>query len=101
MHERRYNAAIERLRNPERVALLEIERVVGLSLEGLTPANVLDVGTGSGLFAEAFAKRGLAVTGIDTNPDMLAAAKVFVPSGGFVQATFEELPFDDSILRVY
>jgi ubiquinone/menaquinone biosynthesis C-methylase UbiE len=56
----------------------------------------LDVGTGSGLFAEAFAAAGLAVTGIDTNPDMLLAAREFVPSARMVQATFEELPFDDA-----
>lgn len=95
MHERRYSAAIERLRAPERIALLEIERVTALSLEGMAAGNVMDIGTGSGLFAEAFAGRGLVVTGVDTNPEMLAAAREFVPDGDFVRGSLEELPFED------
>jgi ubiquinone/menaquinone biosynthesis C-methylase UbiE len=96
MHERRYSAAIERLRAPERVARIELERVTTLSLEGVMAESVMDIGTGSGLFAEVFAGRGLAVTGVDTNPEMLAAAREFVPDGDFVQGSLEELPFDDA-----
>lgn len=96
MHERRFNREIERLRDPERIARLELERVANLALEGLTNVQtVLDVGTGSGLFAEQFAARGLQVTGLDANPEMLTAARQFVPSGTFHEGVAEKLPFPD------
>ena len=101
-HEKRFNDAIERLRSSERTELLEVDRVVDLCLEGIAPASVLDVGTGSGLFAEAFALRGLEVTGLDPNPDMLETARGFVPGGTFVEGTAEDIPFpDDSFDLVY
>jgi ubiquinone/menaquinone biosynthesis C-methylase UbiE len=96
MHERRFNREIERLRDPERVAKLEVKLVVDLSLEGLKHhTDILDVGTGSGLFAEEFACRGLNVTGLDANPEMLAFARQFVPSGTFQEGAAEALPFPD------
>jgi ubiquinone/menaquinone biosynthesis C-methylase UbiE len=57
--------------------------------------NVLDVGTGSGIFAEAFSKRGMKVAGIDPNPEMLKAAKEFAPIGIFLNGAIEEIPFKD------
>ncbi len=97
MNERRYDGEIERLRSPGRLALLEVERVVGLSLEGLdAPESMLDIGTGSAIFAEAFAARGLAVAGIDLRDDMLAAARTYVPSGDFRKAHMEQLPFAEN-----
>lgn len=96
MHEKRFSKEIERLRNPERLARLEVERVVELSLEKLdTPQTVVDIGTGSGVFAEAFAARGLLVSGVDANPEMLPAAQSYVPSGRFKEGTAEQLPFQD------
>lgn len=94
MHERRFNREIERLRDPERIERLEVKRVVNLSLEDLSsPHTVLDVGTGSGLFAQQFAGQGLKVTGLDVNPNMLSAARRYVPSGAFLAGTAEHLPF--------
>jgi ubiquinone/menaquinone biosynthesis C-methylase UbiE len=96
MHERRFNREIERLRDPERVERMEVGRVIDLSLEGLDhPEAVLDIGTGSGLFAKAFAAKGLRVTGIDANPEMLPAARQFVPTGTFQEGVAEALPFPD------
>ena len=87
MHERRYNRAVERLRDPERVARMEVERVVSLALEGLEGVGtVLDIGTGSGLFAEQFAGRGLDVAGVDANPEMLRAAQGFFNAAATVVA---------------
>lgn len=96
MHEKRFDGGINKLRAPERVARLEVERVVDLCLEGVEIKNVLDVGTGSGLFAESFFKRGLQVAGIDANPEMLPAARHYVPQGDFREATAEALPFADA-----
>ncbi|MDD5369272.1 MAG: methyltransferase domain-containing protein [Anaerolineaceae bacterium] len=94
MHERRFHREIERLRDPERIARLEVGRVVDLTLQGLpSPQTVLDVGAGSGVFAEQFASKGLQVTGLDVNPDMLPAAQLHVPAGIFREGTAEDLPF--------
>jgi ubiquinone/menaquinone biosynthesis C-methylase UbiE len=95
MHDRRYAADIEQLRSPQRVALLEVERVVDLALKGIEAQNVLDIGTGSGIFAEAFAKKGITVTGIDPNHDMLKVAQKFVPTGTFRTGIVEEIPLKD------
>jgi len=96
MHEKRFAGEIERLRAPERVARLEVERVVSLCLEAVNLKNVLDVGAGSGLFAEAFSHRGLEVTGVDANPEMLTVARRFVPQGVFREAAAEALPYPDA-----
>jgi ubiquinone/menaquinone biosynthesis C-methylase UbiE len=96
MHEKLYDGGVERLRAPERVARLEVERAVTLSLEGTVIKGVLDVGVGSGLFAEEFSKRGLEVAGVDVNPEMIAAVKHYVPTGDFRESTAEVLPFPDT-----
>ena len=71
--------AIEKLRDPNRLAFLETEKIVNLCLEGITPRTILDVGTGSGIFAEAFFRLGLDVTGVDIQEPMLEAAKIMFP----------------------
>lgn len=101
MHEKRFNREIERLRDPERVERLEVDRVVKLILENQDKIKtVLDVGCGSGLFAEAFASRGLEITGIDVNPEMIPAAKQFVPNGTFKEGIAESLPFQDGTFEL-
>jgi ubiquinone/menaquinone biosynthesis C-methylase UbiE len=82
-----------RMRSPDRIAMLEIERVVGLSAEGLEARTFLDVGTGTGLFAEAFMAAGLRSVGVDCDPMMLGAARAAVPGALFVGALSESLPF--------
>jgi ubiquinone/menaquinone biosynthesis C-methylase UbiE len=84
---------IAKLRRTARIAQLEVKRVVGLCLEMSRIADLLDVGTGSGLFAEAFALRGVKVHGIDPDPDMITAARHLVPAASFHVAAAEALPF--------
>jgi ubiquinone/menaquinone biosynthesis C-methylase UbiE len=67
-------------------------------LDGLTAANVLDVGTGTGVFDQAFATLGLTVTGIDTNAELLAVAREFAPAARFRQAAAEQIPFPNGSL---
>jgi ubiquinone/menaquinone biosynthesis C-methylase UbiE len=100
MHERRFHGPADRLRSPERLALLDVERVVALSVEGLTVNCVLDVGTGTGVFAEAFSSLPLAVTGIDASLELLAMARGYVPRARFVQAAAEEIPFGDDVFDI-
>jgi ubiquinone/menaquinone biosynthesis C-methylase UbiE len=93
--ERRFHGTADRLRAADRIARLDVPHVVTLSLDGLKAANVLDVGTGTGVFAEAFTATGLAVTGIDTNADLLAVARESAPAAQFREAAAEEIPFPD------
>jgi ubiquinone/menaquinone biosynthesis C-methylase UbiE len=94
-HERRFHGGADRLRSAERLELMEVPRVVALCRDGLTVQAMLDVGTGTGLFAEAFAAYGVAATGIDVNAQLLAAARELVPAGKFLEAPAESLPFPD------
>jgi len=95
MSDKRYNDKIERLREPERIARYEMDRMMQMCLDGIDAASVLDVGTGSGLFAETFFNKGLTVAGADVNPEMIAAAKEYVPAGRFEVAPAEKMPFED------
>jgi len=94
-NERIYNHGMDRLRASERVEKLEVKRVVDLCLNDDNVKSLLDIGTGSGLFAEAFNSRGIEVAGVDINPEMIEAAKRFIPTGDFRVSPAEKLPFDD------
>jgi SAM-dependent methyltransferase len=92
----RFHGNIERLREPRRLELMEIDRVVASCLEGIEVRTMLDIGVGSGVFAEAFAARGVQVSGIDVNPEMVQSAQKYVPGGHFQVAAAEKLPFVDN-----
>ena len=77
MNERVYSSGVDKLRSAERIERLEVERVVDLCLKENGINSVLDIGTGSGVFAEGFFKRNLLVSGIDPNPEMIEAAKFY------------------------
>jgi len=94
-HVRRFHGEADRLRSPERIALLEVDRVVTLATEGLAAPRVLDVGTGTGIFAEAFAARGIAVAGIDVNPSLLETARRLVAGVEFREGAAEAIPYRD------
>jgi len=91
----RFQGDAARLRAPERIAILQPERVVAESMKGAPISTVLDVGTGTGLFAEVFSKTGADVTGVDVSTDLLAAAREHVPAVTFIEGAAEGLPFDD------
>ena len=94
-HERRFHGGAERLRSAARIALLETSRVVGLCTDGGGIATVLDVGTGTGVFAQAFLEVGLSTTGIDPARELLALARTHAPQAVFMEAVAEKLPFAD------
>lgn len=96
MHEHRFHGATERLRSPERLAWLEVNRVTELSLQGGNLRRVLDVGAGTGIFSEAFAQAGLEVEGLDATPEMLAAARELVPGVHFQEGIAEALPYPEA-----
>jgi len=78
MDDKRFHGSPAFLRSPERRRLLEVERVLDLALEG-GASSALDVGCGSGLFAEAFRERGLAAAGVDLSREMVGAARGLSP----------------------
>ncbi len=95
MENKQFNGSADRLRSPERLTLMEIARVVALSTENCTVQSVLDVGTGTAVFAEAFARLGLDVSGVDSNPELLEIARSFLPFSDFQAACADELPYPD------
>ncbi len=94
-HDRRFQGQADHLRALDRLVRMEVPRVVALSIDGITVESVLDIGTGTGVFAEAFATQGLAVTGIDVNAELLGVARQTVPTAQFKQAPVEQIPFAD------
>jgi ubiquinone/menaquinone biosynthesis C-methylase UbiE len=95
-HERRFPLGAEKLRTPERLAVLEIGRVILLSREGVRITSALDVGTGTGVFAEAFAGASLRVAGIDPNAGFLDVARRLVVNAEFMEGVAERLPYGDA-----
>ena len=49
---------------------------------GAAPASLVDVACGAGEFAVAMARRGIAVTGVDQSPEMLALARQSAAASG-------------------
>lgn len=70
--------------NPVRVALVD-------QLAGLPGRRVLDVGCGGGLLAEAMARRGGRVTGIDLSRDSLEIARLHLLESGLTDVVYREV----------
>lgn len=96
MKKNKFDEKVLKLRRADRIEQLEIQRVVDLCLEQCPVNRLLDVGTGSGLFAEEFAARGLWAVGIDPDADMIAAARYYVAGVDFLVTPAEWLPFEDN-----
>lgn len=94
MNERTFGGEAGRLRDPARLALLEVERVVAASLEKLAIRSMLDIGAGAAIFAETFFQKGLSVAGVDISEKMVAAAKGLLPQGDFRVGGMETIPFE-------
>jgi ubiquinone/menaquinone biosynthesis C-methylase UbiE len=102
MHDKRYNAGVEKLRSPERLRFMEVNRVVRLCLSETDIRSTLDVGCGTGLFSEAFVMKKIQVTGIDVNKQMVEEARNQVQDAHFQEGSAEALPFpEDSFDLVF
>lgn len=84
--------------NPARVGWIE-DRIAE-AFPGRSALRVLDVGCGAGLAAEALARRGFDVLGIDAAPDAIAAAAAHAAGQGLALryrvASPEELAAEDA-----
>jgi len=95
MAEKKFAGKVRDLRSSRRVNRLEVQHVVDLCLENTSIQSMLDVGTGSGLFAEVFSGNGIKVSGVDANQEMLTASRDYVPDGDFRKGIAELLPYPD------
>lgn len=95
MNERVFNQEIDKLRTTERYERLEVDTVINHIFNSNPVKSIVDIGTGSGLFAEAFFNHNVKVTGVDINPEMINAAKAILPGIEFYLAPAESLPFED------
>jgi SAM-dependent methyltransferase len=59
------------------------------------PRTALDVGCGEGRFCRMLRKHGVATTGIDPTPELLAYARRKDPGGTYKEAFAERLPYED------
>ncbi len=55
------------------------------------PSSVLDAGCGTGRVAIELARRGVAVLGVDVDPDMIAAGRAKAPQLEWIEADLVEL----------
>ncbi|WP_018461282.1 YkoF family thiamine/hydroxymethylpyrimidine-binding protein [Thermus oshimai] len=82
-------------RRPDRLRRFNPLGVARKALEGLQAKSVLDIGTGTGVFAGAFQELGLFTVGLDPRADRLEVARAKVPGARFVEGRAEALPFPD------
>lgn len=82
-------------RKEERLRRFPPTEIAQKALEGMEARSVLDIGTGTGVFAEAFAGLGLFVVGLDPRADRLEVARAKVKEARFVEGRAEALPFPD------
>lgn len=55
----------------------------------------LDAGCGTGIYTTRLIDAGIEVTGVDIDPEMLAAARIKAPGATFVEGDLAALPFVD------
>jgi SAM-dependent methyltransferase len=73
---------------------VELAAIAGLALPR-AGERALDAGCGSGIYSAWLVERGLAVTGVDRDPSMLAAARRRASSASFREGDLAALPFAD------
>lgn len=83
-------------RRPERLRRFPPGEIAKKALRGLSAKSVLDLGTGTGVFAEAFAALGLFTVGLDPRADRLEVARAKVKGARFVEGRAEALPFPEA-----
>lgn len=72
-------------------------RLARRALSPIPGGTLLDVGCGTGWFTRRFAAEGLAVTGLDPNPEWLAYARAHSgPSIRWTEGDAQSLPFPDN-----
>lgn len=79
---------------------LLLDRVMLRLVGDVTGRRVLDLGCGEGRFCRMLSERGAETVGIDPTAGMVATASARHPSGRYVRAPAEALPFADASFNV-
>jgi len=82
---------------PQGVSLFEAVLADGRFTTG---AAVLDIGCGSGYFAQLIVSRGCRVTGFDASEPLLQIASRRVPTAQFHRGDMQSLPFEDATFDI-
>src|SRR5436190_22282849 len=69
-----------------------------LRAEGLTDGLVVDLGSGSGIFARAMTDAGFDVIGVDISPDMVAIAREYAPAATFSVGSVHDFELPDDVV---
>lgn len=91
VHSAAWTEAVRTCRIASRVAVTDAALVAAILEQ--QPTRVLDLGCGEGWLARRLAPLGIAVTGVDATPELVATARV-AGGGDFRVADYGELPPD-------
>jgi SAM-dependent methyltransferase len=73
-----------------------LDRAMLARIEGRSFGHALDVGCGEGRFCRMLRAKGVAVTGLDPTPELLARARELNPGGTYIEAPAEKMPLPDA-----
>jgi SAM-dependent methyltransferase len=71
-----------------------------LSAAGITGGVVVDLGSGSGIFARAMTNAGFDVIGVDISADMVAIAREHAPAATFTIGSLHDFPLPHGVVAV-
>lgn len=71
-----------------------------LHRNGLTSGTVVDLGSGSGIYARALTDAGYAVVGVDISPDMVALAGMTAPAATFTSGSVHDFAIPPGTVAV-
>jgi SAM-dependent methyltransferase len=68
--------------------------------EGMTSGLVVDLGSGSGIFARMMTDAGFDVIGVDISPDMVAIAREYAPAATFTVGSVHDFTLPQGVVAV-
>lgn len=72
--------------------------LAGKLIAAATPRTAIDVGCGTGPLVTELTRRGVAASGVDTSPEVLAAARRRTPAATFYEGSAVSIPLKDGCM---